>query len=98
MLADTDAIRALGSAALSHAADLAAVASTLSALPDPATASMFGAVGARFLAALADATTNEARAVTALSDRVSAACATANASANSYDDADERLGGLIGGL
>ena len=98
MLADTDAIRALGSANSVHAADLAAVASTLSSLPDPATASMFGPVGTRFLAALADAAASEARAVAALRDSVAAACATARASATGYDDADQRVGGLIAGL
>ncbi len=46
---------ALGSASSAHAADLAAIAATLSSLPDPATAAAFGPVGARFLAALADA-------------------------------------------
>ena len=98
MLADTDAIRALGSASSAHAADLAAVASTLSSLPDPATASMFGPVGARFLAALADAAAGEARAVAALSDSVAAAGTTARASAAAYDDADQRVGGVIAGL
>ena len=98
MLADTDAIRALGSASSAHADDLAAVASTLSSLPDAATASMFGPVGARFLAALADAAASEARAVAALSDSVSAACTTAHASATGYDDADQRVGGLIAGV
>jgi hypothetical protein len=97
MLADTDAIRALGAASSTHAADLAAIASTLSSLPDPATASMFGAVGARFLAALADAVATEARAATALSDRFSAADTTARAAATGYDDADLRAGGMIAG-
>lgn len=98
MLADTDAIRALGSASSAHAADLAAVASTLSSLPDPATASMFGPVGANFLAALADAAAGEARAAAALSDSVAAACTTAHASATGYDDADQRVGDVIAGL
>jgi hypothetical protein len=97
MLADTDAIRALGSANSAHAADLAAVASTLSSLPDPTTAAMLGPVGGRFVAALADAAAGEARAVAALSDSVSAACTTAQASAACYDDADQRACGLIGG-
>ena len=98
MLADTDAIRALGSANSAHADDLAAVAFTLSSLPDPAAATMFGAVGARFLAALAEATTSEARAAAALSDRVAAAYTTARASATGYDDADQRVGDVIGGV
>jgi prophage DNA circulation protein len=96
MLADTDAIRALGSASSAHAADLAAVASTLSSLPGPALATAFGPVGARFLAALADATAREARAVTALSDSVAAACPTAYATATAYGDADHRVGDSLG--
>jgi len=97
MLADTDAIRSLGSASSAHAADLAAIAATLSSLPDPETATAFGAVGARFLAALADAVATEARAVAELSDRFSAADATAHTAAIGYDDADLRAGGLIAG-
>jgi hypothetical protein len=97
MLADTDAIRYLGSASAAHAADLAAVAATLSSLPDPATASMFGAVGAPFLAALADAVATEARAVTALSNRFSGAGTTAHAAATGYDDADLHAGDVIAG-
>jgi hypothetical protein len=98
MLADTDAIRALGSANSVHAADLAAVASTLSSMPGAAAASMLGPVGTRFLAALADAVAAEARAVAALSDSVSAACTTAHGSATGYDEAEQRAGGLIDGL
>jgi hypothetical protein len=97
MLADTDAISSLGSASSAHAADLAAIAATLSSLPDPETATAFGAVGARFLAALADAVATEARAVAELSDRFSAADTTARAAAIGYDDADLRAGGLIAG-
>ncbi len=97
MLADTDAIRSLGSASSAHAADLAAIAATLSSLPDPETATAFGAVGARFLAALADAVATEARAVAELSDRFAAADTTAHAAAIGYDDADLRAGGLIAG-
>jgi hypothetical protein len=96
MLADTDAIRDLGSATSTQAADLAAVALTLSSLPDPTLASTFGPVGARFLAALADATAREAQAVTALSDSVAAACPTAFATATAYGDADHRVGNALG--
>jgi hypothetical protein len=98
MLADTDAIRALGAASSTHAADLAAIASTLSSLPGPASASMFGPVGASFLAALADAAACEARAAAELSDSVCAACTTAHASATAYDHVDQRVGGQIAGL
>ena len=54
MFADTDAIRALGAANSAHAADLAAIAATLSSLPGGDAGSMLGPVGARFLAALAE--------------------------------------------
>jgi hypothetical protein len=96
MLADTDAIRALGSASSTQAADLAAIAATLLSLPNPALASTLGPVGARFLAALADATAREAQAVTALSDSVAAACPTAHATATAYGDADHRVGNALG--
>lgn len=97
MLADTDAIRALGSASSAQAADLAAIASTLSSLPCPASASMFGPVGTPFLAALTDAAACAARTAAELSDSVWAACTTAHASATAYDDVDQRVGGQIAG-
>ena len=95
MLADSDAIRALGSACSAQAADLAAIAATLSSLPGPATADLFGPVGADFLAALAEAVADQSRAVAALGDSVAAAAATAGASAAGYDDADSRASGLL---
>jgi hypothetical protein len=97
MLADTDAIRDLGTASSANAADLAAIASTLSSLPDPATSEMFGPVAAPFLAALADAAACEARAAAQLRDSVSAASTTAHASATAYGDVDQRVGGQIAG-
>ena len=97
MLADTDAIRALGSASATQAADLAAIAATLSSLPGPATAALFGPVGARFLAALTEAVADQSRAVAALSDTVAAAATTAGASAAGYDDADGRASDMLAG-
>src|SRR5437868_2446562 len=96
MFADTDAIRALGAANSAHAADLMSVATTLSSLPDAADA--LGPVGARFLAALADATTDASRAVTALADRLAAGSRTAHASAAAYENADERTGAQVAGV
>ena len=96
MLADTDAIRALGSASSAHAADLAAITAALSSLPGAATPALFGPVGAGFLAALAEAAACESRAVAALSDSLAAAGITAGASAAAYADADRRGGGLLG--
>ena len=97
MLADTDAIRALGSASAARAADLAAIAATLSSLPGPTTAALFGPVGAGFLAALAEAVADQARAVAVLGKSVEAAATTAGASAAAYDDADSRAGDLLVG-
>jgi hypothetical protein len=96
MFADTDAIRTLGAANSEHATDLAAVATALSSLPHAADA--LGPVGARFLAALADATADASRAVTALADRLTAGCRTARGSANAYENADERAGAQVSGV
>ena len=93
MFADTDAIRSLGAANSEHATDLAAVATALSSLPDSADA--LGPVGARFLAALADATADASRAVTALADRLAAGSRTARVSAAAYENADERTGAQV---
>jgi hypothetical protein len=95
MFADTDAIRALGAANSAHAADLAAVATALSSMPD---AVELGPVGARFMAALAEATTEASRAVTALADRLAAGCRTAHASADAYENADGRTGARVAGV
>ncbi len=95
MFADTDAIRAFGAANSAHAADLATVAAALSSMPGAAAGSMLGPVGTRFLAALADATTEASRAVTALGERLAAGCSTAHASAAAYENADEHTGTLV---
>jgi hypothetical protein len=92
MFADTEAIRAFGAASSAQADDLAAVASALSSMPG---ADAFGPVGARFLAALSEATTETSRAVSALADRLAAGCSTARASAAAYENADARTGALV---
>jgi hypothetical protein len=86
MYADTDAIRTLGTAASSHAAELANIAATLSALQ---ATSALGPVGARFEAALRNALTDGSRQVAALSERLSAAQTTAHAAAAAYDSVDQ---------
>jgi hypothetical protein len=96
MFADTDAIRALGAANSAHAADLAAVATALSSMPDAADA--LGPVGARFVAALADATAEASRAVSSLADRLAAGCRTAHGSAAAYENADDRTGARVAGV
>jgi Excreted virulence factor EspC, type VII ESX diderm len=92
MFADTDAIRSLGAANSEHVADLAAVAAALASPPD---ANALGPVGTRFLAALADATADASRAVTALANRLAAGGHTARTSAAVYEDADERTGAQV---
>jgi hypothetical protein len=96
MLADLHAIHTLGSAGAAQAADLDAVAIRLSSVPAAPAAATFGPVGARFLAALAEAAALDARAVAALSDSVSAAGVTAHASATAYDAAERRASRLLG--
>jgi hypothetical protein len=95
MFADTDAIRALGSANSGHADDLADIAATLSSLPVATAGSPLGPVAAQFLSALADAADAGSRAVLALSDRLAEAQATAYAAAVAYDDADHGAGARI---
>jgi hypothetical protein len=98
MFADTDAIRALGSANSTHAADLASIAAGLSSLPAASAVSTLGPVGARFLSALAEAIADGSRAVAALSDRLAASNTTAYAAAAAYDDADLGSGTRIAGV
>lgn len=91
MFADTDAIRALGSANSAHAADLVAVAATLSSLPSLA----LGPVGARFLSALEDAAADGSRTAVALSERLAGSTATAYTAAAVYENADAGAGTRI---
>jgi hypothetical protein len=97
MFADTDAIRSFGAANSSQATDLAAIAARLSSLPSATSASALGPVGARFLSALAAATSDDSLAVAALSDRVASTSTTAHATAVAYDEADHRAGAAISG-
>ena len=100
MFADTDAIRALGSANSAHADDLAAIAATLSSLPVATAGSPLGPVAARFLSALADAADPRVRGQSRIErSRCVEVQATAYATAAAYDEADHRrrrahLGGL----
>jgi hypothetical protein len=94
MFADTDAIRALGSANSARADDLAHIAATLSSL-DAMAGSTLGPVGARFLSALTAAADEGSRAVLALSDRLAGSQATAYAAAAAYDGADRGAGARI---
>jgi hypothetical protein len=98
MFADTDAIRALGSAHSIHADDLVDIAATLSSLPITAAGWSLGPVGARFLSALADAAADGSRAVAALSEHLWAGDATAYAVASAYDTTDSGAGARIAEL
>jgi hypothetical protein len=94
MFADTDAIRALGSATTAHAAALTDVAAVLASLPPPD----LGPIGERFTAALAQAAADGARTLAALSDRLASSGHTAHAAAAAYDAADGGAGARIAGI
>lgn len=98
--ADTDLIRACGSASAGHAADLQAVAARWTALGTEsasASTSMLGPVGARFEAALVRAAEREARRVTELSASLSGARDAAWSAAQAYTSTDEDAGNRITG-
>ena len=95
MLVDTDAIRALGTACSNQASDLSAAAAALKDLPGPDAIAALGPVGARFVAALDDAATAHARAITALSADVASAHPVSAAVADAYADADQRGSRLL---
>jgi hypothetical protein len=92
MFADTDAIRALGSANSTHADDLADIAAALSSLPATAAGSSLGPVGAPFLSALTEAAADGSRAVTTLSEHLWMSNTTAYAVASAYDSVDSATG------
>jgi hypothetical protein len=95
MFADTDAIRALGSAHSIHADDLVDIAATLSSLPITAAGLSLGPVGARFVSALAEAAADGSRAVAALSEHLWASNVTAHTVASAYDTTDSGAGARI---
>ena len=94
VLADITVIRALGAAHSHQAADLAAVAATLRSAPSSC-AEVFGPVGARFVAALAEAVARESRAVAQLGERVAVAGHTADTTAAAYGGSEHRSGQAI---
>jgi hypothetical protein len=95
VLADITVIRALGAAHSRQAADLAAVAATLRSATPSWSAEAFGPVGARFVAALADAVARESVAVAQLSERVALAGNTADVTAAAYGGSEHRAGQAI---
>ncbi|MGV0872942.1 hypothetical protein [Mycolicibacterium sp. XJ879] len=94
MRADTDAIRHLGSATATHAAELADVAAVLASLPPP----NLGPVGARFVTALEQAAADGAHVLTALSERLASSGRTAYSAAAAYDAADDGARARITGV
>jgi hypothetical protein len=88
MFADTDAIRALGSANSTRADDLADIAITLSSLPIAASGASLGPVGAGFLSALTEAAADGSREVAAISDHLGMSNTTAYSVASAYDSTD----------
>ncbi|WP_006244283.1 hypothetical protein [Mycolicibacterium tusciae] len=98
MFADTDAIRALGSAHSIHADDLADIATTLSSLPITAAGWSLGPVGTRFLSALADAAADGSRAVATLGEHLRRSNSTAYAVASAYDTTDSGASARIAGV
>ena len=95
MLVETNAVRALGKDCSSQADDLSTAAGALTSLLGPGVAAAFGPVGARFLAALGDAASAEARAVTALVEDLTAARSASGVVVDAYDDADHRGSRLL---
>jgi hypothetical protein len=93
MFADTDGIRALGSAHARYADDLTDIVGVLSSMPDGSAA--LGVIGARFAAGLAAAVAETSDAVAALSDRLSTSTATAYTAAAAYEDTDSSVGTRI---
>ena len=83
---DADSVRAYGAASSTRADDLRDAAARLSTLSSGS--AVFGPVGARFLAALARAADDDARAVTALGGALTATREAAFGSARDYEGAD----------
>ena len=95
MFVDTNAICALGTDCSAHADDLSTAAAALKSLPGAGAAAAFGPVGARFLAALADAVAIEMRAILALGDDLASAQSVTSGVAQTYSDADRRGSQLL---
>jgi hypothetical protein len=90
MHADTDAIRAYGSVTTAMSTDLRAAAAVLTEDVTPTVLAAFGAVGARFAEALADAAAGLVGRVGLIADDVTNSSAAATATANAYDDVEHR--------
>lgn len=96
MFVDTHAVHTVGRAGATHATELSAIATGLASVPATAAPEMFGPVAARFLAALAEAAADTARAVTALGDGLTAASDASTGAALAYDEVERRSTARIG--
>jgi hypothetical protein len=96
MHAHTYAIRSYGVTNNDLAAEIGAVAAAMSTFPAPAVADAFGPVGARFAATLADTVAGLARALARVGEEVSAAGSASTATAQRYDDAEDRARARLG--
>jgi hypothetical protein len=90
MHADTDAIRGYTGATAELCTDLRAAAALLTENLGPTVAAAFGPVGTRFAAALADAAAGLLADVTRISDELDGSGTAMLATADRYDDAEER--------
>jgi hypothetical protein len=97
MFADTDAIRALGSANSTHADDLFRIAITLSLLPVAAAGGSLGRVGAEFLSALTEAAADGSREAAAIGDHLGMSNMTVHTVASAYDSVDSGAAVRIAG-
>lgn len=88
MQADTNAIRAFGGTTNELSDELAAVVAMLSGDHAASLASAFGPVGARFAAALTEATAGLATSVTKVGDDVAASGRATRSAADEFDDAE----------
>lgn len=96
LTADTDLIRAYGSASAGHAGDLQAVAARLTTVGTDA--SLFGPVGAAFLARLNRAVARESETLAGVCASLSATYDAAHRAASNYHRADGDAGAqLLGG-
>lgn len=91
--ADLAAIRALGDALATHAADLDTVAAALRSMPSPA--ETLGPVAQRFVTAFTDAVARHCDAVSALSARTGAGVVSAERTAAGYESAGRRAAAML---
>ncbi|OMC32687.1 hypothetical protein A5740_12630 [Mycobacterium sp. GA-1841] len=93
MRADMAAIRALGTALATHAADLNAVAAALRSMPSPADA--LGPVAERFVTAFTEAVTEHSAAVAALGIHTDSGALHAEGTVEVFHAAGQRAAKLL---